>query len=280
VIVHTPRTLAEALRLKAAHPAARPLLGGTDLLAQWQTGAARPDEVIALEPIAEMKAIVESDDGITIGAGATHHALAHHPGLASRLPALAEAARTVGAPAVRNMGTIGGNMANASPAADLPPALIVYDAEVDLASAEGTRCLPVEAFFTAYRRVDLAAGELITSIGVRWPAPGTYSAYYKVGTRAAQSIARVGVAGCVRLEGGRVTHVRLAAASVAAVPLRLRAAEQRLLHQPLSHSAILETAAAAAAEITPIDDVRSTAAYRRFAVEQLVRRFLTRAAGS
>lgn len=274
MIVHTPSTLAEALQLKSERPAARPLLGGTDLLAQWQAGVARPEELIALESLRELRRIVESPEGVTIGAGATHHAIAHHPAIASRLPALAEAARTVGAPAIRNMGTIGGNLANASPAADLPPALLAYDAEVELATATGTRRIAIEAFFTGYRQVDLAPGELIVSVVVRWPAAGTRSAYYKVGTRAAQSIARVGIAGSLRTERGSVAHARLAAASVAAVPLRLVEAERRLLGNPLTPDTAREAAAAAASGITPIDDVRSTAAYRRFAVEGLVRRFL------
>lgn len=280
MIVHCPATLAEAVQAKAQHPAARPLLGGTDLLAQWQAGAARPDEVIALEPLAELKAIVEAEGGVRIGAGATHGDIARHPSLARRLPALAEAARTVGAPAIRNMGTIGGNLANASPAADLPPALLVYDAEVEMVSTRGARRVSIDRFFTGYRTIDLAADELIAAVLIGWPAAGAHSAYFKVGTRAAQSIARVGIAGCVSVDDGRIRHVRLAAASVAAVPLRLRAAEQGLLNQPLAGPAILAAAAAAGAEITPIDDVRSTAAYRRFAVEQLVRRFLTRAAGA
>ncbi len=277
MILHSPASLREALAVKAAHPAARPLLGGTDLLAQWQAGVPRPDEVIALEPLAELKAIVVGDAGVRVGAGATHHAIAHHAALRDRLPALAEAARTVGAPAIRNMGTIGGNLANASPAADLPPALLVYEADVDVASARGARTIPAARFFTGYRRVDLDGDELIVGVSIRWPAAGTRSAYYKVGTRAAQSIARVGVAGAVRLEEGRVAEVRLAAASVAPVPVRLGGAERALLGQSLSGPAIVAAAAAAGAEVTPIDDVRSTAAYRRFAVEQLVRRFLTRA---
>ncbi len=278
MIVHTPATLREALEAKAIRPAAQPLLGGTDLLAQWQAGAARPVEVIALDQIEELKTILEAEDGVRIGAGATHQALARHPSLRRRLPALAEAAGTVGAPAIRNMGTIAGNLANASPAADLPPALLAYDAEIELASAHTTRRVGLERFFTAYRRVDCAADELIVAVIVRWPAAGTHSAYHKVGTRAAQSIARVGVAGSLAVEGDCVSHIRLAAASVAAVPLRLRAAEQHLLGRSLTASAIAGAAAVAATEITPIDDVRSTAAYRRFAVEQLVRRFLTRAA--
>lgn len=280
MIVHTPASLGEALSLKATHPQARPLLGGTDLLAQWQAGVARPAEVLALEPLAELKQVVTGDAGLVIGAGVTHRQIAHHHAIAERVPALAEAARTVGAPAIRNMGTIGGNLANASPAADLPPALMVYDAAVELASFRGTRTLPIAAFFTGYRRIDLAPDELLVSVRLPWPSAPARSAYYKVGTRAAQSIARVGLAGCLTFDGARISDARLAAASVAAVPVRLVAAEEALRGRELSLPLIAEVAATAAASVTPIDDVRSTAAYRRFALEQLVRRFLTRVLAS
>lgn len=278
--VHLPATLAEALQIKQQHPAARPVLGGTDLLAQWQAGAARPDEVISLEAVGELRDVATSDSGATIGAGVSHFTLAHDPALAERLPALAAAARTVGAPAIQMMGTVGGNLANASPAADLPPALLAYGAEVVVASAHGRRHVAIERFFTGYRQIDLGPDELIVAVHVPWPAPGTYSNYYKVGTRAAQSIARVALAGCVRTRDGAVASVRLAAASVAATPTRLTSLEEAVRGRPLSAELARDARITASASIAPIDDVRGTAQYRRHALGALVERFLLQAASA
>jgi CO/xanthine dehydrogenase FAD-binding subunit len=274
VIVHTPSSLAEALALKAARPGSRALLGGTDLLAQWQAGAARPDEVIALEPLHELKRLEVSADRAVIGAGVTHHVLAHDAAVRAGWPALAEAALTIGAPAIRNMGTVGGNLANASPAADLPPALLAYDAEVEIASPHATRRVAIAWFFTAYRRIDLGPDELLVAVSVPRPPSGSHSSYQKVGTRAAQSIARVGLAGCLALQDDTVAHVRLAAASVAAVPTRLPPVEAFLLGRPLTAATMAEARALAASSMTPIDDVRATADYRRHALGALVERFL------
>lgn len=277
MIVHTPASLAEALAIKAAHPAARALLGGTDLLAQWQAGTAKPDELIALEPLGELKRLEVTATGLAIGAGVTHSALAHDPAVGRTWPALAEAALTVGAPAIRNMGTIGGNLVNASPAADLPPALLAYDAEVEVASRRDTRRVAIAWFFTAYRRVDLGPDELVVAIHVPQPPGGAFSGYQKVGTRAAQSIARVALAGCLAMRAGTVGHVRLAAASIAAIPTRLASVESLLLGRPLTPATLAEARALASSSVTPIDDVRSTAEYRRYALGALVERFLERA---
>lgn len=223
--VHLATSLGDALQFKGAHPSARVLLGGTDLLAQWQAGAARPDEVLALESLPELQRIQHEDAGVTIGAGVSHFAIAHDEVLTRRLPALSLAARSVGAPAIQLMGTLAGNIANASPAADLPPSLLVYDARVLIASERGERQVALEWFYTGYRRLDLGPDELIVGVQVPWPAQGTSSAYLKVGTRAAQSIARVALAGRVSATDGVVSHVRFAAASVAATPVRLTAVE-------------------------------------------------------
>ena len=274
MIVFTPSSLTEALELKAGHPDSRPLLGGTDLLAQWQAGVPKPAAVIALEPLRELRSVLVSAEGAVIGAGVTHHALAHDPGVRETWPALSEAALTVGAPAIRNMGTIGGNLVNASPAADLPPALLVYDAEVEIASTRATRRVAVAWFFTAYRRVDLGPDELVVAVRMPRPPTGARSAYYKVGTRAAQSIARVGLAGCLAMDGAYVGHVRLAAASVAALPVRLTAVESFLRGRELTETTLTDARALAASCITPIDDVRSTAEYRRHAIGALTERFL------
>lgn len=275
--VHVAASVQDALAFKARHPKAVPLLGGTDLLVQWQAGAGRPEDVLALEPVDEIRRIDVDDAAIVIGAGVTHHALAHDALVQAHLPALAGAARTVGAPAIQMMGTIGGNLANASPAADLPPALLVYDAEVVIASTRATRRVALPWFFTAYRRVDLAPDELIVAVRVPVPRDGAFSAYYKVGTRAAQSIARVGLAGCAVVEHGRIADLRLAAASMAPTPVRLPSIEDLVRGRDLTPALAAEARTAAASALTPIDDVRASAAYRRHAIGALVERFLLRA---
>lgn len=277
--VHVAASLADALEFKRLHPAARPLLGGTDVLAQWQAGAARPDHVLALESLGELRQLHADEEGVTIGAGVSHYALGHDRTIEARLPALAHAARTVGAPAIQMMGTVGGNVANASPAADLPPALLVYGAQVIVASKRGERRVSMEWFHTGYRRVDVGPDELIVGVRVSWPAAGSYSAYWKVGTRAAQSIARVALAGCLTLREGSCAAVRFAAAAVAATPIRLAAVEDVVSGQPLSAALAARARATAASSISPIDDVRGSVEYRRHALGALVERFLLRASG-
>jgi CO/xanthine dehydrogenase FAD-binding subunit len=277
VNVHVATSLADALQFKRRHPAARPLLGGTDVLAQWQAGAARPDDVLALESLGELQQLRADEEGVTIGAGVSHYAIAHDRTIETRLPALAHAARTVGAPAIQMMGTIGGNVANGSPAADLPPALLVYGGQVVVASERGERRVAMEWFYTGYRRVDVGPDELVVGLRVPWPAAGSYSAYWKVGTRAAQSIARVALAGCLTVRDGSCAAVRFAAASVAATPIRLAAVEDVVSGQSLTADLGARARATAAASISPIDDVRGSVAYRRHALGALVERFLVRA---
>jgi CO/xanthine dehydrogenase FAD-binding subunit len=279
VNVHLPASLADALRFKREHPSARPLQGGTDLLVQWQAGVARPDDVLALEPLEELRRLEVTDTGVTIGAGVSHYTLAQARDVQARLPALAQAARSVGAPAIQMMGTLGGNLANASPAADVPPALLVYDAQVVVAFDRGQRRVAVEWFYTGYRRVDVGPDELIVAVHVPWPENGACSAYYKVGTRAAQSIARVALAGRVTIRDGVATAVRFAAASVAPTPARLAAVEDLVSGHAVTPDLAARARAAAAEAVTPIDDVRGSAAYRRHALGALVERFLLRAAG-
>lgn len=278
--VHVATSLPDALQFKGAHPAARVLLGGTDLLAQWQAGVARPEELLALEALDELRRTDADDEGLTIGAGVSHFTLAHDPIVTRRFPALAQAARTVGAPAIQSMGTLAGNLANASPAADLPPALLAYDAKVVTASERGERRIALEWFYTGYRRIDLAPDELIVGVHVPWPGQDSVSAYYKVGTRAAQSIARVALAARMELRDGLAALVRFAAASVAPTPARLTAIEDLVSGQPLSAELAARARVAVAESISPIDDVRGTAAYRRHALAALVERFLLSALGT
>jgi len=265
-----PRSLAEALDALAADPSLRPLAGCTDLLVA--PPSASPSGVLDLLRVDELRGVREVEGGIEIGATTTFSELRSSPAIGARFPALAAAAATVGAWQIQNRATLGGNVVNASPAGDSLPVLLALEATMICAAAAGRREVPAEEFFVAYRKTALAPGELLVAIRLPAPAPGTVQKFRKVGTREAQAISKVVVALAARLEGGGVAAARLAAGSVAATPVRLRAAEAVLLGRAPDAATAGAAGHAAAGEVTPIDDVRSTADYRRFALERVVRR--------
>ncbi len=270
--VLTPATAGEAAKMKSAEPRSVLAAGTTDLLPAWHAGAPRPESLILLGGIEEMRRIRPTDGALEIGALATHADIAGDERIGLHLPALSAAAASIGAPAVRNMGTVGGNVANASPAADLPPPLLAYGASVILRSASGTRAVPLDRFFLGYRKTDVRDDELIDSFVVPLPAQGAVSSFHKLGTRQAQSIAKVSLAGCASC-GPVVEHVRLASGSMAEIPRRLAEVEKVLQGRKLD-DALAREAVRAAGALAPIDDVRSTAAYRSHALGVLITRFL------
>jgi xanthine dehydrogenase small subunit len=296
-VVHSPTTLEEALivlRTSAAGGAADGaaggaaddgaaetlsgltiLAGGTDLMLPGVQASPATGSVLDLSHVAGLAGVCIHKDIIELGAATTVATLADHPDVERYLPALATAARLFGAPAIRNRATLGGNLAGASPAADLPPALLALDAIVVLASARGRREIPLDAYFTGYRQTVRRLDELIIAVGVPLPAPDTRQAFFKAGTRRAQSIARASVAGAARVDAsGTLRSVRLAAGSVAPMPILLRETMRLLEGRVLDAKLIEEADRRAAAEITPIEDVRSNVAYRRFVTGRLVARFL------
>ncbi|HXU34534.1 MAG TPA: FAD binding domain-containing protein, partial [Thermoanaerobaculia bacterium] len=196
------------------------------------------------------------------------------PALRSTFPALADAAGWIGGLQIQNRATLGGNLANASPAGDSLPVLLVLDAAVVIAGADGRREIPYSAFHTGYRKTALQPGEILAAVRLPFPAPGTIQAFRKVGTREAQAISKVVVAMAGRVEDGRIADLRLAAGSVAATPIRLRSAEEAVRRMPPGPEAAERAGRAAADAVEPIDDVRSTADYRRFALERVVRRLV------
>jgi len=276
MIALVPRSLDQALALKAEHPDAVPLAGGTDLVAGWSGGAPRPETLLVLSGVKGLLPIELSQGKLRVGAGASHAALAADAGVRERFPALARAAASVGAPAVRNMGTVGGNLVTASPAADLPPALLAYGAEaVAASSARGGRRVPLDKFFVDYRNVALVPDELLVRVELPVPAPNARCWFEKVGTRKAQACSKVSIAVYVEIgSGNRLDTVRIAAGSVAPVPKRLPETEQALTGQTLTPELAAEAGEAASREVVPIDDVRSTAEYRKHVVGGLVERFL------
>jgi CO/xanthine dehydrogenase FAD-binding subunit len=260
VEVFTPRTLDEALRVKAEHPAARFIQGGTDVMVELTFGAERPPALVNLAEVGELRGWSRDGEEFRLGAGLTYTEAMAQP-LAELLPALAEASRTVGSPQIRNRGTIGGNLGTASPAGDALPPLLVERAHVELASVRGVRTLPLEEFLLGVKRTALEPDELVTAVRLR-PSGGAQT-FMKVGPRNAMVIAICSLAVVVDADAG---EVRAAFGSAAVTA--------RGLSVPLAEAAELADRVADAA--APIDDVRATAAYRRHALRVLAGRALER----
>ncbi|MBI4912688.1 MAG: xanthine dehydrogenase family protein subunit M [Acidobacteria bacterium] len=261
--VHTPETLAGALAFRAGNPDWRPLAGGTDLMVPFAAGRLGDQRFLNLWGLRELKGILASEDAVLIGALASYRAIAAHPVIQARLPNLVASARATGALAIQGRGTLGGNLVNGSPAADSPPSLLVYEAEVELASVRGGRWIPYAAFHTGYRANAMAPDELLTCIRVPLPPEGGVHYFRKVGTRQAQAIAKLSLAGWALPRQGRLAEIRLALGSVAPVPVRALHAETVLRGAPLSALPLSAAREALQADIAPIDDLRSSARYRR-----------------
>jgi CO/xanthine dehydrogenase FAD-binding subunit len=260
VDVLTPRTLEDALRLKSEQPEAIPVQGGTDVLVGLNFDRERPEVLLNLNEVAELREVTRHDGTLRLGAGLTYTEAMQNP-LAAELPALAEAARTVGSPQIRNRGTIGGNLGTASPAGDALPPLLVLQAEVELAGVGGTRLVRLDDFLVGPKRNALAPDELISAVVVRVEAHA--QTFMKVGPRNAMVIAVCSLALAVDRERDELRAAFGSAAPVA-----------RLVTAPLGDASSLPEQVARAA--SPIDDIRGTAAYRRHALGVLTRRALER----
>jgi CO/xanthine dehydrogenase FAD-binding subunit len=259
VDVLTPRTLEEALRLKAGRPDAVPIQGGTDVMVDLNFDRARPDALLNLNEVAELRGWSRQNGTVWLGSGLTY-AEAMEPPLADLLPALAEAARTIGGPQIRSRGTIGGNLGTASPAGDALPPLLVAGTEVRLRSVEGTRTVPLQEFLLGPKRNDLREDELILGVDVKTGTPASRQTFMKVGPRNAMVIAVVSLA--VRVD----QELRAAFGSAGPVPTLVRA---RLDEANSFPQRVAEAA-------SPIDDVRGTSEYRRHALRILTKRALDR----
>lgn len=280
------RTLRETLDLlgQAAGPG-RPVLlaGGTDWMVERHHAPPHPPPapaVIDITGVGELSAVSESrlPDGTThfrLGAGVTYGALRRHPGLLREAPILAAMAREVGAVQIQERGTLGGNLATGSPAADGVPVLFALAATLHLMNAAGSvRDVPVDAFYTGYRRNVLAPDEMIVAIGFDAPRSARRWYWRKVGTRRAQAISKVALAATARLDGGRVRDARFGMASVAPVIAGLPAVRAELLGREPGALRWETLRAALHRDIAPIDDVRSTREYRRHVAERLLERFV------
>ncbi|HWB80268.1 MAG TPA: xanthine dehydrogenase family protein subunit M [Nannocystaceae bacterium] len=258
-----PRDLGDALaRLADAPGQWLPLAGGTDVMVVLAAGHLPPGRYLSIWNLAELRGIEVDAHTITLGGLTTYTDVQRHPLVRAELPMLVEAARLSGAVAIQNRGTLAGNVANASPAADSPPALLAYDATIELVSVRGTRRVRYADYHTGYKTSVRAPDELIARIVVPRPAPGTIQVYRKIGTRKAQAIAKVGLATSMRMVGDVVEEIRLGLSSVAPKPL-LATRTAALVQGRRIAEAIDAAVAALCDEVCPIDDVRSTADYRR-----------------
>lgn len=281
--VDSPRSLAEAYPLLAG---ARPIAGGTDLMVQI-TGelGEPPDRVVDIWALNELRGIRIEGDALVIGALTTYTEIQHSDAVRQHMPVLAEVAATIGAAQIQNRGTIGGNIVNASPAGDTLPLLLATDAIIVLVSARGERSVPAAEFFPEYRRTARTEDELV--LAVRFPIDGARQVRFrKVGTRRAQAISKVVITLSWKTDGagslGADSYwydVRLALGSVAPTPVRAPATEAVLEGSAPTQETADAAAAALEAEIQPIDDVRSTAAYRRAVAGRVLHRLIRDAGG-
>jgi CO/xanthine dehydrogenase FAD-binding subunit len=274
--LRVPGSLTEALGLLGGEPGIwQPFAGGTDLMVLLEAGKLHHKRFISLSKLADLRGIEVTPDAVILGALTTYTEVQRHPVLQTEFPLLCAAARETGSIATQNRGTLGGNIVNASPAADSPPALLIYDAEIELVSARGVRWLPYHEFHTDYKKMQLAPDELLRAIRLpRRPKP--WRQYYrKVGTRKAQAISKVCFAGAAQMEAGTIRDIRIALGSIAPIVLRAVKTEEVLRGAMLAPAIIAAAKETLAREISPIDDIRSTARYRLRVTKNLLEEFLS-----
>jgi CO/xanthine dehydrogenase FAD-binding subunit len=270
----SPDNLGAALQLLGNGEGWHPIAGGTDIMVLLNAGKLPFRKLVSLRKLVELRQIAVTDDAVSVGAGVTYTQIQRHPVLQSEFPLLCQAASWTGGVANQNQGTLGGNIANASPAADSAPPLLVHDATIKLVSQKGSRSIPYATFHLGYKQFAMQPDELLYAIELprrvaNWKVYGR-----KVGTRRAQAISKVSLAAAAYLEGERILDIRLALASVAPIPLRCSATEQYLTGKTLAQAASPDARNVLQAEISPIDDIRSTASYRSQVAQNLLSEFL------
>lgn len=271
----SPTSLAEALGVLAREPGTwQPFAGGTDLMVLLEAGKLPHKNYLNIWNLAELRGIAATTDHVTLGALATYTEIRSNPILREEFPMLCQAASETGGLAIQNRGTIGGNIANASPAADSPPALLAYNAELELLSVRGSRWVPYQTFHTGYKTMIMQPDELLAHIRLPRLWPDLQHYYRKVGTRKAQAISKVCVAATARVKEGTVDHVRIALGSIAPIPLRCLKTEEALRGKSLDENIIEKAKAVLVREIVPIDDIRSTKSYRSRVSLNLLEDFL------
>jgi CO/xanthine dehydrogenase FAD-binding subunit len=259
-----PGSLDAVLNLLATAPGEwTPIAGGTELMVAHAAGRLDPSRLVSLWGIRELRFITAGAEAVAIGAGTTFRDLRAHQGIASQLPLVAKAASWIGSIANQSRATVGGNLVNGSPAADSSPAFLVYDAEIELVSVRGSRRIPYSTFHTGYKRNAMAADELLFAVHLPLRFAQHRQYLRKVGTRRAMAISKVALAGTAIVEDGVIRELRLAAASLAPFPTRLYQTEDTLLGRRIDAGTIESAREVLLVEGTPIDDIRSTAEYRK-----------------
>jgi CO/xanthine dehydrogenase FAD-binding subunit len=276
--LRNPSSLDEALNLLAESPGLwRPFAGGTDLMVLLEAGKLAHKHYLSLWHLPDLRGIEVADDHVTLGALTTYTEVQNHAVLREEFPMLCEAASWTGGMAIQNRGTLGGNIANASPAADSPPALLAYEAELQLVSSSGSRRVLYRNFHTGYKTTVMREDELIKSIRLPRATKGWHQYTRKVGTRKAQAISKVCFAAMARREKDEIKEIRLAYGSVAPVPLRAVRTEASMKDRKIDDAAINDARRELAAELSPITDMRSTAEYRLLVAGNLLEDFLRQA---
>ena len=271
----TPSSLADALALLTREPGVwKPFAGGTDLMVLLEAGKLPHQNYVNIWGLKELRGIDVTDSHITLGALTTYTDVQSHPVLQSEFPMLCQAASETGGLAIQNRGTIGGNIVNASPAADSPPALLAYDAEIELISTDGSRWLPYRGFHTGYKQMLIGPNELLARIRMPRNTRGATHYYRKVGTRKAQAISKVCLAALAKLDNAQISDCRIALGSVAPIVVRCVRTEDALRGQKPDAGTIKSACATLSQEISPIDDIRSTADYRLQVAKNLLTDFL------
>ena len=272
--METPRDLSDTLERLAREPEVwKPFAGGTDLMVLLEAGKLPHRRFLSIWKLAELRGIDVTPEYVTVSALTTYSEVRKSDALSREFPLLCLAAAETGSVATQNRGTLGGNIANASPAADSPPALLIYNAELELVSAGGSRWVPYDGFWTGYKQIGLLPAELIRRIRLPRLAQGLRHYYRKVGTRRAQAISKVCFAGAARLATGRIADIGIALGSVAPTVFRAAETEKALRGEKLSPALLRAAQDVLAREIAPIDDIRSTARYRRRIAQNLLAEF-------
>ncbi len=271
----TPGSLDTVLRLLRDEPGQwTPIAGGTEIMVLYGAGKLAMRKMVSISPLVELRQITDDGDVISIGGGCSFTQIRRHSGIQRHFPLLAQCASWIGGIANQNRATIGGNLANASPAADSPPALFAYGAEIEMISARGSRRIPYEDFHLGYKKTTLAPDELIRAVRLPKCFDGALRYVRKVGTRNAQAISKICIAATGRVRQGRVEDIRIGLGSMAPVPMRLKKTEEVLSHASLNDATIAEARKAMVSETAPIDDIRSTASYRTLVAGNLLEEML------
>jgi CO/xanthine dehydrogenase FAD-binding subunit len=272
----TPASLADALALLKNEPGVwKPFAGGTDLMVLLEASKLPHRNYVNIWGLNELRGIEATDTHITLGALTTYTEIQANPILRSEFPMLCQAASETGGLAIQNRGTLGGNIINASPAADSPPALLAYDAEVELMSTNGSRWLPYQGFHTGYKQMHIAPDELLARIRLPRNTTGSIHYYRKVGTRKAQAISKVCFAAVGQMNDGQIAETRIAVGSVAPVVVRCVQTDNALKNRKPDAETIRLACASLLQEISPIDDIRSTANYRLQVAKNLLTEFVS-----